>query len=122
MKVLFICSRNRFRSPTAETIFSGQEGLEVSSAGTADDAEHPVSADLIDWADFVFVMQGVHRKRLNNRFGVLLRAKPVVVLDIPDRYKYMDPELVQLLKQKVSSHLAPQLMTTHATTRLYRPV
>jgi predicted protein tyrosine phosphatase len=105
MKVLFVCSRNRLRSPTAEAIFSTYEGLEVSSAGTNVDAESVISADLIEWADIIFAMEGVHRKRLNKRFGKLLRATSIVVLGIPDKYKYMDPELVMILKQKVSQHL-----------------
>jgi predicted protein tyrosine phosphatase len=100
-KLLFVCSRNKLRSPTAEVAFSAYEGVEVFSAGTSPDAETPVSTDLIEWADVIFVMESVHRKRLNERFGALLSAKSVVVLGIPDKYKYMDPELVGILKEKV---------------------
>ena len=60
MKLLFVCSRNRRRSPTAEIAFSGLPDIEVMSAGTAVDAENPVSAELIDWADIVFVMEMAH--------------------------------------------------------------
>jgi predicted protein tyrosine phosphatase len=31
--VLFICSRNQLRSPTAEHVFSSWPGIEVASAG-----------------------------------------------------------------------------------------
>jgi predicted protein tyrosine phosphatase len=101
MKLLFICSRNRLRSPTAEAVFSGLPGVEALSAGTSPDAETPVSADLIEWADLVLVMERVHRKRLKERFGSLLSEKRIVVLGIPDKYKYMQPELVDLLRKKV---------------------
>jgi predicted protein tyrosine phosphatase len=105
MKVLFVCSRNRLRSPTAETVFSAYEGVEALSAGTSPDAENPVSADLIEWADLVFAMESVHRRRLKQRFGPLLRSRKIVVLGIPDNYKYMDPELIRILVEKIPQHL-----------------
>jgi predicted protein tyrosine phosphatase len=105
LKLLFVCSRNRMRSPTAEAVFGGYEGVEALSAGTAPDAETPVSAELIEWADIVFAMEGVHRKRLTSAFGALLKDKRVVVLEIRDEYGYMDTELVELLKSRVASYL-----------------
>ena len=93
------------RSPTAEAVFGGYAGIEALSAGTAPDAETPVSAELIEWADVVFAMEGVHRKRLMSAFGLLLKDKRVVVLGIRDKYAYMQPELVELLKSKVASYL-----------------
>jgi predicted protein tyrosine phosphatase len=56
MNLLFVCSRNRRRSPTAEAIFSGMEGYEVLSAGTSPDSETIISADLVEWADLIFAM------------------------------------------------------------------
>jgi predicted protein tyrosine phosphatase len=82
------------------------EGHAVSSAGTSPDAETPVSEDLIDWADIVFVMEAVHRRRLNQRFSALLRSKRIIVLGIPDQYNYMDQSLIDVLREKVSQHLA----------------
>jgi predicted protein tyrosine phosphatase len=105
MKLLFVCSRNRLRSPTAEAVFSAYEGVEALSAGTNPDADNPVSSDLIEWADLVFAMESVHRRKLQKRFGPLLRTKRVVALGIPDIYKYMEPELVRILKEKVVPHL-----------------
>jgi predicted protein tyrosine phosphatase len=105
MKLLFVCSRNRLRSPTAEAVFSAYDGVEVLSAGTNPDAENPVSADLIEWADLVFAMESVHRRRLQERFTPLFRTKRIVVLGIPDDYKYMEPELVRILEAKVAPYL-----------------
>ena len=105
MNVLFICSQNLYRSPTAEAVFSGIPGLEVSSAGTNAGAETPISADLIEWADTIFVMETAHRRRLQSRFGSQLKTKRLIILDIPDLYEYMDPALVSLLKQRVTPHL-----------------
>jgi predicted protein tyrosine phosphatase len=105
MRVLFICSRNRLRSPTAEEVFSAWPGVETDSAGIAPDAEVPVSAEQIGWADIVFVMERVHKARLTQRYGASLKGKKIVCLDIPDLYAYMQPELVAILERKVQRHL-----------------
>ena len=75
------------------------------SAGTNHDAETPLSADLIEWADLVLVMEKSHRNRLTRKFKALLKTKRLVVLDIPDEYEYLDPELIALLKAKVPRHV-----------------
>ncbi len=105
MKVLFVCSQNMLRSPTAEEVFSRVPGLEVTSAGTEADAEEPVSLDLIEWADIILVMETFHRRRLLAMFGTELRDKEPVVLNIRDIYERMDPELVEILKVKVPPYL-----------------
>jgi predicted protein tyrosine phosphatase len=100
-KILFICGKNRRRSPSAEEIFSGIDGIEVSSAGTSVEAECQVSADLLEWADRVFVMQQSQRRYLKAHFAPSLKDKKIVSLNIPDRYGYMQPELVTVLRAKV---------------------
>ncbi|MBD2090060.1 phosphotyrosine protein phosphatase [Microcoleus sp. FACHB-1515] len=101
MKVLFICSRNRLRSPTAEAIFSAYEGLEVESAGLDRDAEMPLESEAIERADIIFVMEKSHRKKLMQQFQPWLKSKRVICLDIPDEYDYMEPALIDRLKKKV---------------------
>lgn len=105
MNLLFICARNRLRSPTAERIFADWPGVETLSAGTAADAEAPVTPELLDWADLILVMEPVHRSRLQARHGRHLRGKRVVCLAIPDDYDYMQAELVALLESRVIPHL-----------------
>lgn len=105
MNLLFVCSRNRLRSPTAEVVFSTLPDVTALSAGTSPDAETPLSGDLIAWADLIFVMENQHRRRLNERFSAFLKQKKIIVLGIADRYSYMDPELVRLLETQVSRHL-----------------
>jgi len=99
-KVLFVCSQNRLRSPTAEQIFSTRADLEVTSAGTNKDAETPLTAELVAWADIIFVMEKEHRNKLQRRFKKELRAR-LICLDILDDYEFMDPVLVSLLENKV---------------------
>ncbi|KVL24574.1 low molecular weight protein tyrosine phosphatase family protein [Burkholderia cepacia] len=104
-RALFVCSRNRLRSPTAEAVFAAWPGVETDSAGLAPDADTHVCAEQLDWADVVFVMERTHKTRLTAQFGTHLRHKKVVCLDIPDRYAYMQPELVTLLERKAGPFL-----------------
>ena len=104
-RVLFICSQNRLRSPTAEQVFSTRVDLECSSAGLNHDAENPVTAELVEWAEVIFVMEKTHRSKLQSKFRAHLKKARVICLDIPDDYDYMDPDLVRLLKNKVSRFL-----------------
>ena len=103
--VLFVCSRNRRRSPTAEKVFFNWPGIEASSAGLSPDADEQVSSELIEESDIIFVMEKVHAQRLRKRFGRELKNARIVCLNIPDDYDYMDSALVALLQSRVSQHL-----------------
>ena len=104
-RALFICSRNRLRSPTAEQVFSTWPNVETDSAGLGSDADVPLSSEQIAWATIIFVMEKRHRSLLSKRFRQHLNGKRVVCLDIPDDYDYMQPELVQLLEAKAGRFL-----------------
>ncbi len=104
-RVLFVCSRNRLRSPTAEQVFAGRPDLEVASAGLNADAEIPCTVELVEWADIIFVMEKAHRARLAARYRRHLGKVRVICLDIPDKYAFMQPELVELLQAKVTRHI-----------------
>ncbi len=101
-KLLFVCSENRLRSPTAEAVFGEYDGVEAIGAGTNADAQTPVSGDLIEWADIILLMEKSHRNKISKKYKELLKDKRLVVLEIPDNYECMQPELIQLLKAKVS--------------------
>ena len=104
-KLLFVCSENRLRSPTTEAVFSQYEGVEAIGAGTNADAITPVSGDLMEWADIILVMEKTHKNKVSSKYNDLLKGKRLVVLDIPDNYECMQPELIQLLKSKVAKIL-----------------
>ncbi|MFD2053971.1 low molecular weight protein tyrosine phosphatase family protein [Mesorhizobium calcicola] len=103
--VLFICSQNRLRSPTAEQVFSARRDIEVASAGTNHDADTPLTHDLVAWADIIFVMEKTHRMKLQKKFKASLKKARVICLDIPDDFEFMDPELIGLLETRVSRYL-----------------
>ncbi len=105
LNLLFVCSRNQRRSPTGEQVWRRHPRVNVRSAGTSAGARRVVSADDLAWADVVLVMEDKHKSRLLADYRALMLHKPLHVLDIPDDYKYMDPELVELLGDPVADLL-----------------
>jgi predicted protein tyrosine phosphatase len=105
MRILFVCSEDRLRSPTAATVFSKCEGVEAISAGTNKDCEQPVSGDLIEWSDVILVMERSHKTKIQQKFRDLLKDKKVGVLDIPDHFEYMDPLLIRILETRVPRYV-----------------
>lgn len=103
--VLFICSKNQWRSPTAEAVWRKHPEVSVRSAGTSSTARRKVSVDDIRWADVIFVMEDKHKSRLLAEFTTTVEHKVLHVLDIPDEYKYMDPELIEQLQEAVAALL-----------------
>jgi len=105
MNLLFVCSRNQWRSPTAEEIFKNSQEHQVKSAGTEPLARIKITEKLITWADIIFVMEKKHKDRIEQRFATVVNEKELIVLDIPDNYQFMDEELVDLIKLSVSTYL-----------------
>ena len=105
IKILFICSRNRIRSLTAETILEGVSGYEARSAGTQPEARIVVTKGHIGWADIVFVMEKSHLAKLRRKFKEELIGKRVVTLHIPDDYMFMQQELVDELHAKLAEYI-----------------
>ncbi len=105
MNILFVCSRNNWRSPTAEAIYKNIQDHKVKSAGTEPSAKNKVSSKVILWADIIFVMEKKHKQRLLEKFPNEMISKQVIILDIEDKYEYMDNELVEMIKLSVESYL-----------------
>jgi predicted protein tyrosine phosphatase len=64
--LLFICTGNRDRSPTAEDLFRNSNDYEARSAGTSVFAVRRVNQELIDWADKIFVMSELEDRHLTH--------------------------------------------------------
>ena len=105
MKVLFVCSQNRLRSLTAESIFDGVGGHQVRSVGTEEGARIRLTAGHIGWADLIFVMEKRHLNRLQKKFREEIAGKRVVCLHIPDDFEYMDEDLIDRLRGGVAPHV-----------------
>lgn len=98
--LLFVCSRNKWRSKTAETVFKNYQNITVRSAGTSKVAKTKISENLINWADEIYVMEKKHKEIIEQKFGRL--DKEIYILNIPDEYQYMDEELVKELESVIN--------------------
>jgi predicted protein tyrosine phosphatase len=112
MNVLFVCSQNRLRSPTGEQVFADWPGITTASAGTNADAEEPLTGEWVEWADLIFVMEKTHRNKVQKKFRTNIKSTRVVCLHIPDEYECMDPDLIRILKAKVSPYLPSHTPST----------
>jgi len=108
---LFVCYANSNRSPTAEEVCRriAQENdldVEASSAGISKGANKPLTKEMVDQADKIFVMEEYMKLILVQDYKQNL-AK-VVCLDIPDVYCRDDPWLVGILEDKLYEYLAQE--------------
>jgi len=104
IRVLFVCALNRWRSPTAEHLYISDPRLQVRSAGIRSAAKRRVSAKDLAWAEYIFVMDGEQKKWIQESFRELT-LPPILVLDIPDEYEYMDPRLQHALRSALDPEL-----------------
>lgn len=102
MNILFICSRNKWRSPTAELMFKNNPSYNARSAGTASSARIKINEKLLNWADTVFVMEKRHRTQIQGKFPDLYPDLRIITLDIPDDYQFMDEELIEVIKLSIT--------------------
>lgn len=104
-KVLFVCSRNRIRSLTAEHLLAGVPGFAVRSAGTQPEARVVVTAGHLRWADVILVMEKSHLARIERKFPGGMDGRSAHALHIPDDYVFMQAELLDELRAKLPAFL-----------------
>jgi protein-tyrosine phosphatase len=102
--LLFVCTANQQRSPTAEDLFKDDERYEVKSCGTHAMSGTKCDASLMEWADVVICMEYRHKQDLLRRYPDLEDTE-FEVLSIPDRFFRGDPELVQILRERLADWL-----------------
>jgi len=98
MNILFVCSRNKWRSRTAEEIFKNNGVHPIKSAGTENTARIRVSENVLAWADIIYVMEQKHKNRIQEKYNRQEIMDKIEVLDIPDDYRFMDADLIEILK------------------------
>jgi len=108
-RVLFVCGRNQWRSPTAERMYRDDPRVEVRSAGVSAGAKRRVSAKDLAWADLALVMERAHRSRIREQFRDEPELPAIESLDIPDEFEFMDAELIRLLREGVEECLGEWL-------------
>jgi len=105
LKLLCVCSKNQWRSPTAERIYRNDNRIEVRSSGTSKKAKHRISIKDIEWADLIMCMEKKHKQQVDRIFNSS-KLPPIIVLDIEDKYKFMDKNLISLLELKIENILS----------------
>lgn len=100
--ILFLCGKARKRGPTAAELVTKWDVANVDCAGISTDADTLVSLNEIEWADRIIVMELKQKKKLNSLFKSALNGKAIRCLGIPDKYEYMQPELIKILTSKLA--------------------
>ncbi len=101
LRVMFVCGRNQWRSPTAEAMYRNDPRLEVRSAGVSPKARRRFSGSDLDWADVIFVMERDHKRRIADAFPGHEKLACIHCLDIPDDFQFMQPDLTEWLDASV---------------------
>lgn len=99
-KVLFVCTANQQRSPTAEEMYRNDPRFEARSAGTHTLASRRVTEELVRWADLIVVMEEMHEREIRGSFADTLGDTPILVLGIPDVFQYMEPTLQREIRER----------------------
>ena len=108
INVLFVCSRNQWRSPTAERVFRDDPRMSVRARGLSPRSPRQLREDDLVWAGIVFVMENKHRSRITRQYRNALGKTDLHVLDIPDDYGFMDSDLVDMLTDRVDAYFRDQ--------------
>lgn len=101
-KILFVCGKNQWRSPTAENIYRNDNRILVRSAGVSPKSKHKISLKDIEWADLILVMEKKHQLRILEEFRGS-EIPPIDCLEIPDEYEYMDSDLIECIRMGTES-------------------
>lgn len=106
--VLIVCSKNKRRSKTAGVIFKNDPRFLVRSAGLSQKSERKITESDLNWADLVLVMEKEHKTKIGTLFKHI-PLPPINVLFIADDYDFMQEELVNLLKDKISLNISQMI-------------
>lgn len=120
-RVLFVCRENRVRSATAEIMYGTRPDLEVRSAGVAEYAAVPLTQEIFDWADEVFVFSKWQQRLVQGRHQSSTGDKQVVCLNVPDRFEYKSPKLVKKITDRLEPYLGkPETLSWNPDSKVAR--
>ena len=105
LNILFVCGRNKRRSPTAERIFKRDRRMNVRAVGLGDTSPRRMKDSDLRWAQLVLVMERKYLNRIRDTFREVEPLPPMLSLDISDEYQFMQPELIEVLKSSVTAAL-----------------
>lgn len=100
-RVLFVCSVGMLRSATAARIYAKKYNTRAAGSDQVE-ALIPVTSELIAWADEIVFVNQYNRDEVDKTYELetIGLQKKIVVLDIPDDYEHMHPELIKSFKEQ----------------------
>lgn len=100
-RVLTVCSAACLRSPTAAVVLNQEYDYNTKAAGVSlEYAIVPVTGRLLMWSEEIVVMENWQAHEIIGMLEIMHIDRPVVCLNIDDDYSYMQPELVELIKER----------------------
>jgi predicted protein tyrosine phosphatase len=107
IRLLFVSGLARNRAPTAAQTVESWPGVRADFAGLDPGTDSPLSPEQLDWADEILVFEKRHKAALSRAHARRIRGRPVIDLDLPDLYTFMQPELVARLTDLLGPRLRP---------------
>lgn len=95
-KVLFVCSVGILRSATAARIYARK--YNTRACGSMSYALVPFSDNLIAWANEIVFVNKENYDFVKDHLD--FEDKEIVVLDIPDKYPHMHPDLIKCFEEQ----------------------
>lgn len=103
--ILVVCGRNKKRSRTAEHIFKNDNRFKIRSVGLSPSSDRKISENDLRWANLIFVMEQDQREKIWDIYKNLTLPN-IEVLNIEDDYEFMDPELIEMLTERINDTLS----------------
>lgn len=97
-KVLFVCSMGILRSATGSRIYGAK--YNTRCAGTYDEALIQINDQLMMWANEIVFVNKENFEQANKKYNDIMEGKSIKVLDIPDVYEHMHPEIIKAYEQQ----------------------
>lgn len=95
-RVLFVCSAGLLRSATAARMYAPR--YNTRAAGSYEYALVPLSNALVLWAQEIVFVNKENYDYASYRYD--FSEHDVKVLDIPDKYNHMHPELIKAFEEQ----------------------
>jgi len=100
-KVLTVCSAGLLRSATLQNFLIKEYGYNVRNCGTEEDfALIRINQALVTWADEIVFVNKENFERVELEIKSMDMLNKCHVLDIPDQYRFNDPELIGICKKQ----------------------
>jgi predicted protein tyrosine phosphatase len=108
-RVLCVCAGGLLRSPTTAWVLC-QEPYNYNTRAAGCVGEYAlvkVDSVLLSWCDEIVCMEPFHARRIEEMLKGVLggKDKNVITLNVPDRFAYRDPRLIELIRRRYDEEI-----------------